>query len=259
MNNNTSSKSKNILLLVLSQAINLIILFLFTPYLVRALPQEQFGTYSQVLLIAEFIGVLVSLAVVQIAMMVFTKPDVPFSDAFKTVFRFNLISSLLGVVFMWLFSTFASSVFRNESLTFLLILFSPYVLGLKMNAVFNQALIRLNESKFILYVTVSMNLLKLTLAFVAVHYYHSLPAMMVVYALDPVLQSTIQYIKIYLLGHTKGHFSMKLLRISFPLHCHYILWSYLGLPMHTFPGLLSVSILMRMRMPFIKMAVLKFR
>lgn len=217
VNNNTSSKSKNILLLVLSQAINLIILFLFTPYLVRALPQEQFGTYSQVLLIAEFIGVLVSLAVVQIAMMVFTKPDVPFSDAFKTVFRFNLISSLLGVVFMWLFSTFASSVFRNESLTFLLILFSPYVLGLKMNAVFNQALIRLNESKFILYVTVSMNLLKLTLAFVAVHYYHSLPAMMVVYALDPVLQSTIQYIKIYLLGHTKGHFSMKLFKDLIPI------------------------------------------
>jgi O-antigen/teichoic acid export membrane protein len=217
-----NSKSTNIILLVLSQAINLILLFLFTPYLVRALPQEEYGTYSQVLLIADFIGILVSIAVVQIAMMAFTKPNYPFEDSLKTLLIFSGISALAGMLLMFVSSLFAGHLFNNPAITPLLILFAPFLLGLKLNNVLNQALIRLNQSKFILFLSVSTNLTKLLLAFIAVHYYHSLVGMMVVYSLEPLISSLIQLWKLFKMGHLNGKFNRHIFRemavLAFPLY-----------------------------------------
>lgn len=215
-------------MLVASQAVNLIILFLFTPYLVRALPQEEFGSYSQTLLIADFIGILVSLAVVQLAMMIFTRPDYAFEDALKTVMQFTLISSCLGVVFMWGSSLFAAKLFENNRLTLLLWVFSPYLLGLKSNAVLNQALIRVGDSRFIVFLSIFTNLIKLSLAFCAVHYFRSLPYMMLVYAIEPLISSVIQWWRLTTKGYGKGVFQNKLFRELFRMAIPLYLVEVLG-------------------------------
>ncbi|MBK7690637.1 MAG: hypothetical protein IPJ31_05805 [Bacteroidetes bacterium] len=66
-----SKKAVNVLLLTISQGVNVLLLFLFTPYLVRVLEKNVYGTYLQTLLIADIISILTSIAIVQSAMMLF--------------------------------------------------------------------------------------------------------------------------------------------------------------------------------------------
>ena len=67
-----SKKAVNVILLTISQGVNVVLLFLFTPYLVRALEKSLYGSYLQVVLIADVISIITSIAVVQIAMMLFS-------------------------------------------------------------------------------------------------------------------------------------------------------------------------------------------
>lgn len=217
-----NNKAVNATLLILSQAVNIIILFLFTPYLVRALPKEEYGSYSQVLFITEFISILTSMAITQLAMMFFSRTDENFEDCLKTITGFTIAAGAVGVMISIGFSFFAPSLFDNPLLGNLLKVYAISLLGNKLSQVLNQALIRVNRTKQVMVLSVLFNFVKLVLALIAIQKFHSVSMLLIIYAAEPILNSALQYFILARGNFTKGHFKQQLLKdiftIGFPLY-----------------------------------------
>ena len=224
-----NNKSVNIILLVISQAINVVILFIFTPYLVRALPKQIYGSYSQVLFITEFFSIATTFAILQIAMMFFTNTQKNINNSFKTIITFTIVAGIIGMILSFIFSFIAPGLFDNPMLGNLLKIFSISLLGSKLNMVLNQALIRIEKTKFILFLSVLSNLIKLILAVYVIKKYESIELMLLIYALEPIICSLIQLALLYKNGYLKGVFDStifkEIIKIGLPLYFVEILGS----------------------------------
>ncbi|KXK44192.1 MAG: Polysaccharide biosynthesis protein [Bacteroidetes bacterium OLB11] len=187
-----SQKATNVIILTIAQGVNIVLGFLFTPYLVRTLDKNIYGTFSQVNLVADVVSLVFSIAIIQIAMMLFSNTNKRFEDSIKTVILFVLYGGILGAIFCIIFSFFAPSIFKNELLGMWLKLFSFSIIGSKLNLVLNQALIRINKTKFLMTLSVCSNFTKLSLALVALKVFQSVEMLLIVYALEPIISSIIQ-------------------------------------------------------------------
>ena len=209
-------------MLVISQAVNVVILFIFTPYLVRALPKQVYGSYSQVIFVTEFISILFSLAILQVAMMIFSNTVNKLNDSLNTVIRFTFFSGLTAMGFAFLFSYVAPNLFDNELLGPLLKIFSISLIGSKLNLVLNQALIRIEKTKSLMLLSILSNFIKLVLAVIAIRVYNSIEAMLLVYALEPIMSSIIQLFILKSNGYLKGKYNPTILKeifqVGFPLY-----------------------------------------
>lgn len=210
-----SKKAVNIFLLVFSQAINFIILFLFTPYLVRALPKAVYGSYSQTLFITEFINVLTSMAIVQVAMMIFSNKNYSLLDSLKTTIYFTFGAGLVGAVLCYLFSFWAPSLFDNSDLRLMLQIYGISIIGNRLNQVLNQALIRIEKAKSIMYISIIANFIKLILAVIAIRVYDSIWFMLLIYALEPIISSFIQLIILKRSNYLEGKYNFEIIRSIF--------------------------------------------
>jgi len=217
-----NNKAVNILLLVISQAVNVVILFIFTPYLVRALPKQVYGSYSQVIFVTEFISILFSLAILQVAMMIFSNNVNKLNDSLNTVIRFTFFSGLLAMGFSFLFSYVAPNLFDNDLLGPLLKIFSISLIGSKLNLVLNQALIRIEKTKSLMLLSILSNFIKLVLAVIAIKVYNSIEIMLLVYALEPIVSSAIQLFILKSNGYLKGKYnstiSKEIFQVGLPLY-----------------------------------------
>ncbi|HNF72460.1 MAG TPA: oligosaccharide flippase family protein, partial [Chitinophagaceae bacterium] len=169
-----NQKAVSALFLILSQAVNVVLLFLFTPYLVRALPREMYGSYSQALFLTEFTGILFTMAILQTAMVFFNDKKYSFPDSLKTIVVFTLGAGVLALLALEVFSIPAPHIFRNELLGPYLRIYAFSLLGSKLNLVLNQALIHQGKSRQLMILSVSSNLLKLCLALLAIQKFHSM-------------------------------------------------------------------------------------
>lgn len=224
-----SNKAVNALFLIFSQAVNVVILFLFTPYLVRALPKQVYGTYGQVLFITEFVSILTSIAIIQTAMVFFSDTTKKFEDSLKTVLGFTFFAGMVAFIVLLVFSFFAPDIFSNQSLGSLLRVYAFSLLGSKLNLVLNQAMIKIQGSKFLMVLSVLSNLLKLSLAIIAIQVYQSISTLLIIYALEPLLTGLIQIYKLQKEGYWHGKFNMNTLKeifkVGFPLYIVDILGS----------------------------------
>ncbi|HMN31989.1 MAG: oligosaccharide flippase family protein [Chitinophagaceae bacterium] len=217
-----SQKATNVIILTIAQGVNIVLGFLFTPYLVRTLDKNIYGTFSQVNLVADVVSLVFSIAIIQIAMMLFSNTNKRFEDSIKTVILFVLYGGILGAIFCIIFSFFAPSIFKNELLGMWLKLFSFSIIGSKLNLVLNQALIRINKTKFLMTLSVCSNFTKLSLALVALKVFQSVEMLLIVYALEPIISSIIQIALLKKLNLLTGRFDRMILKeiwqIGIPLY-----------------------------------------
>lgn len=210
-----NNKATNIILLVISQAINVVILFLFTPYLVRSLPKHIYGSYSQVIFISEFISIITTVAILQVAMMIFSNREQDLNNSIKTVLFFTITTGMIGVVICFGFSYIAPSLFNNELLGSLLKIFSLSLLGTKLNLVLNQAMIRIDKTKSLMLLSIFSNLIKLILAVFVIIKFQSVALMLLIYALEPIISSLIQIFILYKNGYITGKYQPIILKEIF--------------------------------------------
>lgn len=217
-----ANKATHILLLVVSQTVNILVVFLFTPYLVRALPQAVYGTYGQALFISELINTLCAFAILQMAMMVYSNKHYRFEDSLRTVLQFTGIAGVLGFLLCVAFSFWAPQWFDNPLLGPLLRLYSFSLLGSRLNLVCNQALIKIEKTRVVMVLSIVSNFIKLALGFYCIQYLKSIEWLMVVYAAEPIISSMIQLIILKRAGYMNGRFQLAVLRdifqIGFPLY-----------------------------------------
>lgn len=223
-----SKKAVNIFLLVFSQAINFIILFLFTPYLVRALPKAVYGSYSQTLFITEFISVLTSVAIVQVAMMIFSNKNYSLPDSLKTTIYFTLGAGLVGAILCFLFSFWAPLLFDNPDLRLMLQIYGISIIGNRLNQVLNQALIRIEKAKSIMYLSIITNFIKLILAVIAIKVYESVWLMLLIYAVEPIVSSMIQMIILKRNKYLQGKYNFQIIKSIFNIGAPLFIVEILG-------------------------------
>ena len=217
-----SKKAVNVLLLTISQGVNIVLTFLFTPYLVRVLDKNIFGSYSQTVLLADLTSLLTSVAIIQIAMMFFSNVEKKIEDIIKTILIFTISGGVLGFVLFYIFSYLAPHFFDNDLLSMYMKVFAISILGNKLNLVLNQAMIRVEQTKYLVKLSILTNFVKLTLALVAIKYFNSILLFLFVYSLEPIVSSAIQLLKLYKLNYLNGRFDKQIVHEVF----------HIGLPLY---------------------------
>lgn len=223
-----ANKATHILLLVVSQAVNIIVVFLFTPYLVRSLPQAVYGTYGQVLFISELINTLCALAILQMAMMIYANKHYRFEDSLKTVLKFTGVAGIVGFLLAFGFSYIAPHWFNNPAIGPLMRIYAFSILGSRMNLVMNQALIKIEKTRAVMVLSIAANFIKLALGFYCIQYLHSIECLLVVYAAEPIISSGIQAFLLKKRGHLNGQFQWPILREIFQIGLPLYLVELLG-------------------------------
>ncbi|MBK6331179.1 MAG: oligosaccharide flippase family protein [Bacteroidetes bacterium] len=212
-----SKKAVNVILLTISQGVNVVLLFLFTPYLVRALEKSLYGSYLQVVLIADVISIITSIAVVQIAMMLFSNLQKNIENSLKTVIVFTLTGGLIGALLCVAFSYIAPHIFDNDYSLFgqFIRIFAISIIGNKLNQVLNQAMIKVGKTKFLMVLSIVTNFSKLLLALIAIKYYQSVTLLLLIYALEPIVSSLCQLFVLHKMNMLSGKYDATLVKEIF--------------------------------------------
>ncbi|MCC7030120.1 MAG: oligosaccharide flippase family protein [Chitinophagaceae bacterium] len=231
-----SKKAVSVILLTISQGVNLIIGFLFTPYLARALEKNIYGSFLQTIMISDVISIVTSVAIIQIAMMFFANIEKNFESSLKTVLVFTFVGGVAGTIICFLFSYFATQIFDNELLGVLLKVFAVSIIGSKLNEVLKQAMIKVGKTKFLMILVIATNFTKLCLALIAIRLFNSLTLLLLIFAFELIVSSLIQLFvlnKMKLLG---GKFDRSVVReifkVGLPLYLVELLgnsYSYIAL------------------------------
>lgn len=167
------SRVKKIATLSLGRGINVLVNFLFLPYMARVFSYDDYGTYGQVLIVTSFLGALLSFGLPQI-IYVFLNQD---RDK-NTVFSSNLLAAfglaIFGIALLYGCSGLISTFMSNERLSFYLKLYS-IVLALELPfQVINSYFIYHERVKLSVRIAVFTNLLKVLLVVFVIQVYHSL-------------------------------------------------------------------------------------
>lgn len=149
--------------------------------------------------------------------MIFSNSKYKLEDSIKTLLRFSLISGVIGVGLIFIFSLWAPGLFENAYLEKILQLYAFSLIGIKLNLLLNQALIKIDKSKVILPLSVMSNLIKLSLAVVAIQYYKSLEMMVVIYVIEPLISSLIQLWVLYKNNYLGGRYNSSIIKDLFSI------------------------------------------
>lgn len=186
------NNTRNIFLLTFSQALNFVLLFIFTPFLARSLSQNDYGTYSQVILSSEFINVFTSLSITQIVMMFLSKSEYKVENTIKTFLSIAFALSILALIINFGLSFYLPKFFKNDEIQKLMLVFSLNFLGQKLNLVLYQILIKIDKVKQVFIFSFFTSLLKLSAGVIAIKYYKSISLLLFVYSLEPIIISIVQ-------------------------------------------------------------------
>lgn len=184
------SKVKKIAILSFGQGINILVNFLFLPYMARVLDYESYGSYGQVLLITAFLAAILSFGLSQIIYVYLNK-----SIDIKSVLSSNIFAAfllgVLGVLFLVITSSFFASWLNNPSIGKLILVYSFSLFFTLPNQSINSFLIFTNKVKLSSFLIVFSNLLKVLLVVYAIQVHQSVYLALVGIVLSQLVQFII--------------------------------------------------------------------
>jgi O-antigen/teichoic acid export membrane protein len=167
------SKFKKIATLGFGSGINILVNFLFLPYMARVLNYNDYGSYGQTLLIVTFANSLLSFGLSQIIYVYLNKEESTNNVVSSNVFAaFSL--GIIGFAFVALSGSFFASWLNNPSLESLLFIFA-FSLPLSLPYLsINSFLIFKNRVKLSASLAVTTNIIKVVLVVTAIQLYGSI-------------------------------------------------------------------------------------
>lgn len=183
-----SNRSFKVIVVAIGNGINILINFLTLPYLVRSLSFDDYGTYGQVLMIVTILQGFFTFNLNQIANIYFANEEHDPKVVFSTLARFSLVMSLISCLVMFASIPLVGSAFDND-LLFRLLSFSVLNLFAQVIApILISVLIFFNKVQNTVAILVSTNILKVASMFYAIHFLHSLEALMVGLSIVSLIQ-----------------------------------------------------------------------
>ena len=163
------SKFKKIATLGFGSGVNILVNFLFLPYMARVLNYNDYGSYGQTLLIVTFAASILSFGLPQIIYVYLNKEESS-KNVISSNFYAALTLGLIGFLLLAFSSSFFASWLNNPSLKSLLFIFA-FSLPLSLPYLsINSFLIFQNRVKLSASLAVITNLIKVVLVIVAYSY-----------------------------------------------------------------------------------------
>jgi|SRR5690554_683164 len=159
--------------LTFGRGLNILINFLFLPYMARMLSYDDYGTYGQVLLVVSFASAFLTFGLPQILYVYLSKEEADKKQTFSSNTLTLLIFGIIGAVVLVSFSGYISSWLENPRISFLLKIFSwSLVFQIPYESIVSW-LIYNGKVKVVALLSVFSNLLKVLLVVVVVQLFES--------------------------------------------------------------------------------------
>lgn len=183
---------KKITVLTFGQGLNVLVNLLFLPYMARVLSYEDYGSYGQVILIAAFIGALLSFGLSQIIYVYLSKEENSKEILFSNLFTLAVMGAI-GALLMFFLSNSIAYWFDNPQLVFLSKVFSISLLFQLPFQSMISYLIYIGKVKRTVVITVTTNVLKIILVISAIHIYNSVALALTAIVITYVFQLLFAY------------------------------------------------------------------
>ncbi len=189
-----TSKAVKVATLVLGHGANAFINFLFLPYLARALPKEDFGSYGQTLFISRIVLSVLFLGLPRIIYVFLAKKELDNAHVFKSNVILCLLVGGIGAVLLFCSSEIIPIIFHNDRLRLLLKIYAPNLLFQMVFYSVNAALIYYDRVKQSAIIVSTTNLFRVVALVIAIQILNSLALVFVVLSFLPLLQSVLGWI-----------------------------------------------------------------
>jgi O-antigen/teichoic acid export membrane protein len=189
-----TSKAVKVATLVLGHGANAFINFLFLPYLARALPKEEFGSYGQTLFISRIVLSVLFLGLPRIIYVFLAKKELDKAHVFKSNVILCLLAGGAGAVLLFSLSGIIPIIFHNDRLGLLLKVYAPNLLFQMVFYSINAALIYFDKVKQSAIIVSTTNLFRVVALVIAIQILNSLALVFVVLSFLPLLQSVLGWI-----------------------------------------------------------------
>jgi O-antigen/teichoic acid export membrane protein len=164
---------KKVSTLTFGRGLNILINFLFLPYMARMLSYEDYGSYGQVLLIVSFALAFLTLGLPQILYVYLSKEGADKNAVFSSNVLSLSILGFLGAIILFALSTLMAAWFENPQISFLLKIYAwALVFQMPFESIVSW-LIYNGKVKAVALVSVFSNLLKVALVVTVVQLYES--------------------------------------------------------------------------------------
>ncbi len=163
-----------VLVLTIGNGINILINFLTLPYLVRSLSYTDYGSYGQALIVISFLQGLFTFNLNQIANIYLARNEYEPRQVFSSLMRTTLTMSAFAMIVMAVATPLIAISFDNTLLTKILLL-SLFNLAAQVPVpVLLSVLIFHGKVKSSTSILIATNMLKVSVMFVAIHFYNSI-------------------------------------------------------------------------------------
>lgn len=184
------SKVKRVATIAFGQGINVLVNFMFLPYMARALSISDYGTYGQVLLVTSFASALLASGLSKIIYVYLAREP---KD--ESTFDSNLITAvclgLIGAILLGFTADLIGNGLENEKISDLLKIFTwsiPFQIAYQSIV---SKLIFVQRVKEVTSLNIGANLLKVTLVVLSIQLYSSLTLVFWSMLLSVVIQTIV--------------------------------------------------------------------
>jgi O-antigen/teichoic acid export membrane protein len=184
------SKIKKIATLSIGQGINVIVNFLFLPYMARVLSYEDYGSYGQVLLISSFTIALFSFGLSQIIFVYLTKKDTQGSVLTSNLFA-GLLLGFLSCGALFFSSDLFANYLENPAISRLIKIYSFTSIFIIPFASINAYLVFKDKVKSSVGISVLSNLIKVILVVYAIQIHESIGLSLLFIGISSIIQFSI--------------------------------------------------------------------
>lgn len=155
-----SNNFQKVLILSIGQILEKAIVFLFKPYLSRTLNIQDYGSYSQVLFIGDFLLIFFTLGITQTFYVFLAKDNTTRKEIVSAFLLIGLVSGLLSVACNLFLSFTLSDIFNNPQLKNILWIYCCYPLFTILNLILQLLLLFDNKSRKLVAINVFVSLFK---------------------------------------------------------------------------------------------------
>lgn len=171
------AKSKQALLLLLSNGFNFLITFLLAPFLARSLSYDDNGTWGQLNLVNTYLVMVFGLGIGSIITLLLAENHGTEKRVTSVVFWLLLASACLAVTAASVMGMYSIQLFNNGVLKKLLLLYLPSTFLLVLSSTFSYYFVYFNRVKTLTVLLIGYNALKIAVMLLAVQINHSLESM----------------------------------------------------------------------------------
>ncbi|MEI9947101.1 MAG: oligosaccharide flippase family protein [Chitinophagaceae bacterium] len=161
----SSSNISKTTYLVFGQTLTTIITFVLAPYLARKMSLHEYGTFSQVVLIFDFVNILIGLGLAQVLYVFLEKHSDNPGPLLSTLLSVQVFAACAGSLIVYVISFYIGEIFKEPALKEYTRVYLPNLCVMSFVNMFGLILVYFNRHRTYILIAVLLSLSKLAAVF----------------------------------------------------------------------------------------------